>query len=86
MEKRIIKKHITHQNIGGKEFIIDDKVTETLSNDEVFINGMCGNWACKNFIDRRKDFNRDFPHKLYYGHVGNLGYVISEDEFEKRGN
>lgn len=82
MEKRIIKKDVTHQNIGGKEFIINDKVTETLSNDDIFVNATCGNLACKNFIDRRKDFNRDFPHKLYYGHVGNLGYVISEDEFE----
>lgn len=41
-----------------------------------------GNYACKNFMNRRKDFKYDFPYKIYYGKVGNLGYVVSEDELE----
>lgn len=82
MEKRIIKKDVTHQGIGGKEFIVDEYVTNTLTNIEVFKNGMSGNPACLNFITRRPDFKYDFPHKLYYGKVGGLGYVVAEDEFE----
>lgn len=44
---------------------------------------MEGNPACLNFIIRRHDFKPDFPHKLYYGKVGGLGYVVAEDEFEE---
>ena len=83
MEKRIIKKEVTHQDIGGKEFIVDEYVTKTLTSQEVFDKGMSGNPACLNFIMRRPDFKWDFPHKLYYGKVGCLGYVVAEDEFEK---
>ena len=82
MEK-IIKKSVTHQNIGGKVFIVDEAITNTLTNDEVFENAMMnGNWACRNFIDRRKDFNCNFKYKLYYGKVDGLGYIVAEDEFE----
>lgn len=79
----IVKKSVTHQDIGGKPFIIDEQVTQTLSNDEVFDRGIMGNWACNNFMDRREDFNCNFPHKLYYGKVGNLGYIVAEDELEE---
>ena len=42
-----------------------------------------GNPACLNFVMRRCDFTSDkFPHKLYYGKVGGLGYVVAEDEFK----
>ena len=82
MTIRRIKPHITHQGIGGKEIVIDFAVTNTLNNDEVFNNGISGNPACYNFLRRRPDFNRDFPYKLYYGHVGNLGYIVAEDELE----
>ena len=88
-----IKKKIKHQNIGGKEFIVDELVTKNLSPKEVLNNATDGNIACINFINRREDFpvitNFDetlygflFKHKLYYGHVNGLGYVMAEDEFE----
>ena len=38
--------------------------------------------ACYNFLRRRPDFNREFPHKLYYGKVDGLGYIVAEDELE----
>lgn len=78
-----ISKKITHQNIGGKDFIVDTYITPTLTNDEVFEQGMNkGNIACYNFIQRRKDFSWDFPYKLYYGKVDGLGYIVAEDEFQ----
>ena len=82
MTIRRIKPHVLHQGIGGKEIIIDFGITNTLTNDAVFNNGISGNPACYNFIRRRPDFNRDFPYKLYYGHVDNLGYIVAEDELE----
>lgn len=83
MIKRKIKETVTHQGIGGEEFIVDEYVTQDLSNDKVFRMAMEGNPACLNFITRRSDFNRDFQHKLYYGKVCGLGYVVAEDEFEE---
>lgn len=74
-----IKETVTHQNIGGKEFQIETEI----SIDEVIFKGLFeGNWACRNFLERRNDIDKDFPHKLYYGKVNNLGYIISEDEFK----
>lgn len=82
MTTRIIKDSILHQGIGGKEFIIDEKITETLTNDNVFNKAIFyNNWACANFVNRRHDFNRNFPYKLYYGKVNGLGYIVAEDEF-----
>lgn len=78
-----VKETVTHQGIGGNIIHIDDNVTKTLTCNEVFMQAMQGNWACKNFIDRRSDFKYDFPYKLYYGHVGALGYVVAEDELEE---
>lgn len=82
MTIRTIKPHITHQDIGGKEIIIDWTITEQLTNDEVFNLGISGNFACYNFLRRRPDFNREFPHKLYYGKVNGLGYIVAADELE----
>lgn len=79
---KIIKTSVTHQSIGGKEFVVDEKITETLTNDNLFTNAINGNWACYNFIMRRPDFNAFFPYKLYYGKVDGLGYVVAEDEFD----
>jgi len=79
MKTRTIKETVTHQNIGGKEFIIEMEIDK----DDVAFKGLLGgNFACRNFIERRPDFDCTFPHKLYYGKVGNLGYIISEDELE----
>ena len=86
MEHRIfkIKKKVKHQKIGGKKFIVDEYITQTLSREEVYRQALNGNFACMNFIQRRSDFDfaLNFPYKLYYGHVENLGYIIAEDEIE----
>ncbi len=77
--KKKVSNKVDHQNIGGKEIILEFEVNA----DEVFYRAVVeGNWACKNFKDRRKDFNCDFPYKLYYGKVGDFGYIVSEDELE----
>lgn len=81
-----IKNSVTHQDIGGKDFIVDENITETLSNEEICKQSMLGNIACINFINRRQDFTdiltNHFEHKLYYGKVDGLGYIVAEDEFE----
>lgn len=72
--KKIIKQSVTHQNIGGQEFVIEGEV----SFSDV-ISG--GNWACRNFTNRRSDSIT--PNiKFYYGKVGALGYIVASDEFE----
>ena len=81
---KVIKNEIKHQDIGGKEFIIDENITETLSPEEIFRQATIGNIACNNFIIRRPDFDiSHFEHKLYYGKVGGLGYIVAEDEFKE---
>jgi len=82
--KRKIKTSVTHQGIGGCEFIVDEQISKTLTNDEVWDKAWGGNFACMNFVERRPDFNHKFPHKLYYGKVDGLGYIVSEDEFEDK--
>ena len=83
MVKKIIKNKVKHQNIGGKEFIVDEYITETLSSEEVYRQAITGNIACLNFINRRPDFDiSHFEHKLYYGKVAGLGYIVAEDEFK----
>ena len=72
-----IKENVSHQEIGGKEIIIE---REFNSSDllDVPINEM--NIACINFITRR---NIDENVKVYYGKVDGLGYFICEDELEE---
>lgn len=71
-----------HQNIGGKKILIE----RSLTADEVDSLAQSGNIACLNFCIRREDFLPEFNKKLYYGHVGNLGYIVCEDELiELRG-
>lgn len=77
--KKKVNKNIKHQNIGGKEILIEMEV----SKEEVFTNAILGNWACYNFIQRREDFNYNFPHKIYYGKVNNLDYIVAEDKLEE---
>ncbi len=89
MVTKIIKDSVQHQGIGGKKFIVDEQITETLSNEEVCRQSIMGNIACINFINRRKDFTdiltNHFEHKLYYGKVDGLGYIVAEDEFKEEG-
>ena len=73
-----VKESVKHQGIGGKEFVPDFEV----SAEEVAKKANECNWACRNFCGRRKDFSSKFDKKLYYGHVGVLGYVICKDELE----
>ena len=82
-EIKIIRKGIEHQNIGGKEFIIDERVTKTLNPHKIVSEAEKGNYACSNFIKRRHDFDENFQLKLYYGKVEGLGYIMAEDEFER---
>lgn len=72
-----IKKCVDHQGIGGKEILIEKE----LLPDEVFEQSWAGNIACYNYCMRRPgNYLDNFGKKLYYGHVGNLGYVVCEDE------
>jgi len=79
-KKYKIKKQVKHQDIGGKEIRIERKLTA----DEVDEMAWNGNIACLNFCMRRDDFLPEFDKDLYYGHVGNLGYVVCEDELIDR--
>lgn len=83
MEIRTIKRSVTHQEIGGKDIRIDWDASRKLTAQSVMNRAKNGNWACYNFMKRRPDFDENFPHKLYYGKVGILGYVVSEDELEE---
>ena len=74
-----VKENVTHQGIGGKEIILERYLTP----DEVDNKASNGNIACLNFCMRRDDFLPEFNKNLYYGHVGDLGYVICEDELEE---
>lgn len=78
--RKRVKGNITHQGIGGKEIRLEFEIKRKAE----VLEKACfeGNYACKNFMNRRKDFKYDFPYKIYYGKVGNLGYVVSEDELE----
>lgn len=83
MNLKRVSTNVTHQDIGGKIINIDDKISETLTKQEVWRLAEEGNPACFNFVMRRPDFDVvSWPYKLYYGHVDGLGYVVSEDELE----
>lgn len=77
--KRTIKKDFAYRNLGGKTITIEREVPLL----DLWKLSREGNWACYNFLNRRKDVDGFFPYKIYYGHVNNLGYIISEDELEK---
>ena len=81
MKKAIINKNIEHQDIGGKKIIIEKELTidDVLDKDfkEMTI-------AMYNFIMRRMDLMEDKygNRKVYYGHVGELGYFVADDEIK----
>lgn len=88
-----INKDVTHQEIGGKKFVVDTLISNGLDRRVVFDRALEGNPACFNFINRRKDLFWHITYdemlsiktpKLYYGHVDNLGYIIAEDEVEHK--
>ena len=82
-----VKKSVTHQGIGGCQFIKEFEITP----DEIDEKAMQGNMACLNFALRRDDFLPEFNKKCYYGKVRKskkddilLGYVVCEDELEDK--
>lgn len=75
----MVKDCVKHQDISGKEFIMEKEVE--LST--VISNAIFGNWACKNFLDRRKLNENEMSLKLYYGKVDNFGYIVVEDELQE---
>ena len=70
---------IIHQDIGGKTIVIESCGTISYALDTPFDKMTI---ALYNFIMRRLEIvdeaNQDM--KLYYGHVGSLGYFVAEDE------
>ena len=82
LKKAIIKKNVTHQSIGGKEIIIEKEFLVKDILDTPFDKMPI---AMYNFILRRLNFidEKHEYQKAYYGHVGNLGYFIAEDEIER---
>ena len=67
---------VEHQDIGGELFTIEFEIPK----DEILMRACEGNWACKNFMDRRDDFDYTFEPRCFYGKVGNLGYIVASDE------
>lgn len=73
-----IKESVKHQGIGGKEILLEKK----LSLNEVLEQNTI---AAFNFAKRRLDLVSKSDKECakiicYYGHVGNLGYFVAEDE------
>lgn len=81
MKKAIINKKVKHQGIGGKKIIIE---REFLVKELLDTNFDEMNIAMYNFILRRLDFvtEENEQKKVYYGHVGDLGYFVAEDEIK----
>lgn len=77
----VIKKGFQYRNLGGHPFYKERELSPNTVIDKAILEG---NWACINFMDRRKDYDCNFPYKLYYGHSDDgLGYVMAEDELEE---
>jgi len=76
--KAIINENVEHQGICGKEIIIEKEITIGDILDTNFNNMPI---AMVNFVFRRTDLlDVDENMKVYYGHVGFLGYFVAEDE------
>ena len=80
-KKAIINKKVEHQNIGGKEIILEK---ELMVKDLLDTNFNEMPVAMINFIKRRLDFidEKNEDKKVYYGHIGDFGYFVAEDEIE----
>ena len=67
---------IEHQGIGGRVIIIEREVSLKEVEEHNTI-------ASYNFFMRRPDLiSKEDTYKCYYGHVGNLGYFIANDEID----
>lgn len=82
----ILVDNISHQNIGGKEMRLEKETTLDYLLDKPLKEYTI---ADQNFIQRRRGLFFDLSDeecskiKIYYGHVGNLGYWICEDEIQE---
>ena len=82
----ILVDNISHQNIGGKEMKLEKEITLDYFLDKKLTDMTI---AERNFINRRMDLFIEHSDKecesikIYYGHVGNLGYWICEDEIKE---
>lgn len=81
MKKALIDEKVTHQGIGGKEIKIEKEFTIGWILEQN-LNEI--NIALQNFILRRIDLinEKHEDMKIYYGHVGNLGYFVADDEIK----
>lgn len=85
-KKVIIASSVNHQNIGGKEVRLEKEATLDYLLDKNLSDMTI---AELNFVKRRTSLfmeNTDeecSKIKIYYGHVGNLGYWICEDEIKE---
>lgn len=82
MKKAIIKENVEHQGIGGQEIVIERELTIDDILDMDF-NKMT--IAMYNFVMRRTDLLEEKygKRKVYYGHVGILGYFVADDELKE---
>ena len=74
-----IDNKVKHQNIGGKYIVIEREDTISYALDKPMNEITIGLY---NFVQRRPDLmDEKYENmKLYYGHVGTLGYFVAEDE------
>ena len=79
--KRVIKKTVDHQGIGGKEILIERTMTAREA-------GEANNLASANFWERRPDLTSPKTDNIivHYGHVKKseayFGYFVADDELE----
>lgn len=69
MKKVKLIDSITHQGIGGKWIILE----KHMKTEDAPLN-----IALQNYLIRR---DGEYADEVYYGHINNLGYFVSEDEF-----
>lgn len=76
-----LKEGIEHQGIGGKYIVLEREDTITYALDMPLEKMTIG---LHNFCMRRTDLmSEEYENmKLYYGHVGTLGYFVAEDEID----
>lgn len=70
---------IKHQGIGGHYIVLEREGTMAFALDTPFDEMTI---ALANFVSRYDMMNANENMKLYYGHVGTLGYFVAEDEID----
>ena len=81
----IVSEKVTHQHIGGKEITLEREGTLAYLIDKPMSDWTIAEY---NFFKRRPSLfimttdEEVSAIKIYYGHVGNLGYFVVQDELE----